>query len=49
MQRSCYLKIDDEVLGRHLGDEVEDTDYKVLDPEVYTEMSNTGYKRAMRN
>jgi hypothetical protein len=48
MQRSCYVKIDDDVLQNHFKKDSINTDYKMIDPDVYTDMSNTGYKKDMK-
>ena len=48
MQRSQYIKIDDNVLSKEFAEEDKGSDFKLVDKDIYHEMSNTGYKRDMK-
>lgn len=46
MQRSVYLKIDDEFISDQYKQHCKEdklSDFKIIDPDIYTEMSNTGF------
>ena len=46
IQRSCYLKIDDDTNNHK---EIIHSDFKDRDPELYSLVTNTGYKREFSN
>ena len=49
MQRSCYIKIDDDVLDPARCDPTTQNHNKADDPEVYSQISNTGYLQKLSN
>lgn len=52
MQRSVYIKIDDDFIDKLYDQcckEEKNADFKIMDPDVYKEMTNTGYEQKMRN
>lgn len=46
IQRSCYIKVDDDI---EYQKEMYHSDFKNRDPDLYTVISNTGYKKEMAN
>jgi len=49
MQRSCCIKIDDDVLDPARCDPTTQNHNKADDPEVYSQISNTGYLQKLSN